>query len=89
MFLPRVVGIAKAMEWVVTGRVFGPDEALAGGLVSEILDDEALLPRAQELAREIVENTSAISIALSRQMMWRMLGALAPSVPAAFGALAV
>ncbi len=77
-FLPRVVGIAKAMEWVATGRVFGADEALAGGLVSEVVDDDALLPRARELAREIVENTSSISIALSRQMMWKMLGAEHP-----------
>lgn len=74
-FLPRVVGIAKAMEWVTTGRVFGPDEAYAGGLVSEVLSDDALLPRARELAREIVDNTSPVSIAISRQLMWKMLGA--------------
>ncbi|MBW2291946.1 MAG: enoyl-CoA hydratase, partial [Deltaproteobacteria bacterium] len=74
-FLPRVVGIAKAMEWVATGRVFGPDEACAGGLVSEVLSDDALLPRARELAREIVDNTSPVAIAISRQLMWKMLGA--------------
>jgi len=77
-FLPRVVGIAKSMEWVVTGRVFGPEEALAAGLVSEVLAEDRLLPRAREIAREIVENTSPISIALSRQMLWKMLGASHP-----------
>jgi len=74
-FLPRVVGISRAMEWVATGRVFGAEEALAAGLVSELLPHDDLLPRARELAREIADNTSAVSIALSRQMLWRMLGA--------------
>jgi len=74
-FLPRVVGIAKAMEWVVTGRVFPAQEALAGGLVSELLAPADLLPRAREIAAEIARSTSAVSIALSRQMMWKMLGA--------------
>lgn len=77
-FLPRVVGISKAMEWTATGRVFGPDEALAAGLVSEVLSEADLLPRATALAREIVENTAPVSIALSRQMMWKMLGASHP-----------
>lgn len=74
-FLPRVVGISKAMEWVATGRVFPADEAHAAGLVSELLPHDDLLPRARELAREIAENTSAVSVALSRQMLWKMLGA--------------
>jgi enoyl-CoA hydratase/carnithine racemase len=77
-FLPRVVGINRAMEWVATGRVFDAREALAGGLVSEVLAPDALLPRARELAREIAENTSAVSVALARQMMWQMLGASHP-----------
>ncbi len=72
-FLPRIVGISKAMEWVATGRVFGPDEALAAGLVSEVLAPEDLLPRAREIALEIARNTSPVSVALSRQMMWKML----------------
>jgi enoyl-CoA hydratase/carnithine racemase len=79
-FLPRVVGINRAMEWVATGRVFDAQEALEGGLVSEILEPDALLPRARELAREIVENTSGVSVALARQMMWQMLGAAHPMV---------
>ena len=74
-FLPRVVGINRAMEWVATGRVFPAAEALAGGLVSRVVPHEELLPAARELAREIVENTSAVSIALSRQLLWKMLGA--------------
>lgn len=74
-FLPRIVGISKASEWVMTGRLFGADEALAGGLVSQVLAAEDLLPEARRIAREIVENTSAVSIALSRQMLWTMLTA--------------
>ncbi|NNL67646.1 MAG: crotonase/enoyl-CoA hydratase family protein [Myxococcales bacterium] len=74
-FLPRVVGISRAMEWVATGRVFPAEEALAGGLVSRVLPHDDLLPAARELAREIAENTSAVSIALSRQLLWKMLGA--------------
>jgi len=74
-FLPRIVGIGQALEWVMTGRVFSAREALEGGLVSRVLPHDDLLPRARELAREIAENTSAVSIALTRQMMWRMLGA--------------
>ncbi|MBV8690384.1 MAG: enoyl-CoA hydratase/isomerase family protein, partial [Actinobacteria bacterium] len=74
-FLPRVVGISRAMEWVATGRVFGADEALAAGLVRSVHPPDELLPAAYELAHEIADNTSAISVALSRQMLWRMLGA--------------
>jgi len=74
-FLPRVVGINQAAEWVYTGRVFGADEALRAGLVSRVVAPEDLLPAANALAREIADNTSAISVTLSRQLMWRMLGA--------------
>lgn len=74
-FLPRIVGISKAAEWVLTGRVFEAREALAGGLVSELLAPDALISRAREIASEIAENTSAISVALSRQLLWKMLGA--------------
>jgi enoyl-CoA hydratase/carnithine racemase len=74
-FLPRLVGIAQAAEWAYTGRVFSADEALASGLVSRVLPPEALLPSARALAHEIAANTSAVSVALIRQMLWRMLGA--------------
>ena len=74
-FLPRVVGISQAMEWVATGRVFPAAEALAGRLVSRVVPPAELLPVAQGIAREIAQNTSAVSVALSRQMLWRMLGA--------------
>ena len=74
-FLPRLVGIGQALEWTLSGRVFGAEEALAGGLVSKIVSPEALLPAAREIAREIAENTAPVSVALTRQMMWRMLGA--------------
>ena len=74
-FLPRVVGISQAAEWVYTGRVFPADEALAGRLVSRVVNPEDLLPAARTLAREIADNTSAMSVALTRQMLWKMLGA--------------
>ncbi|MDX1581787.1 MAG: crotonase/enoyl-CoA hydratase family protein [Alphaproteobacteria bacterium] len=74
-FLPRLVGIEQAAKWVYSGRVFEAQEAHEGGLVSELLAPEDLLPRANEIAREIAENASAVSVALMRQMMWRMLGA--------------
>jgi enoyl-CoA hydratase/carnithine racemase len=74
-FLPRLVGIARAAEWTYTGRVFGAEEARAGGLVSQVLPPEALLPTARALALEIAQNTSAVSVALTRQMLWRLLGA--------------
>lgn len=74
-FLPRLVGIAQAAEWAYTGRIFSAEEARAGGLVSRVVAPEALLPAAHELAHEIADNTSAVSVALIRQMLWRMLGA--------------
>jgi len=73
-FLPRVVGISQAAEWVYTGRVFGAEEALAGRLVSRVVAPEDLLPTARSLAHEIADNTSAMSVALTRQMLWKMLG---------------
>ncbi|HEY8493770.1 MAG TPA: crotonase/enoyl-CoA hydratase family protein [Myxococcota bacterium] len=77
-FLPRVVGISQAMEWVATGRVFPASEALVGGLVSRVVPPSELLTVAHGIAREIAEHTSAVSVALARQMMWRMLGASHP-----------
>jgi enoyl-CoA hydratase/carnithine racemase len=77
-FLPRVVGISQAMEWVATGRIFPAEEALAGRLVSRVVPPDELLPAARALAREIAENTSAVSVCLSRQLLWRMLGAAHP-----------
>src|SRR5215470_4524822 len=74
-FLPRLVGIARAAEWVYTGRVFSAEEARAGGLVSRVVAPDRLLPAARELAGEIAQNTGAISVALARQLMWKMLGA--------------
>jgi enoyl-CoA hydratase/carnithine racemase len=74
-FLPRLVGVSRAAEWVYTGRVFGAEEAREGGLVSRVVEPERLLPTARELALEIAANTSAVSVALARQLLWRMLGA--------------
>jgi enoyl-CoA hydratase/carnithine racemase len=77
-FLPRVVGISRAMEWVATGRVFSAQEALEGGLVRSVHPAGELLDAARAIAREITENTAPVSVALARQMMWRMLGAEHP-----------
>jgi len=74
-FLPRVVGISRAIEWVATGRVFSAQEALEAGLVRSLHPAGELLDAARALAREIVENTAPVSVALARQMMWRMLAA--------------
>ena len=74
-FLPRLVGISRAAEWVYTGRVFPAEEAREGGLVTRVVEPERLLPTARELALEIARNTSAVSVALARQLLWRMLGA--------------
>jgi enoyl-CoA hydratase/carnithine racemase len=77
-FLPRVVGISQAMEWVSTGRVFSAQEALAGGLVRSLHPKDELLDAAREIAREIADNTAPVSVALARQMLWTMLGAEHP-----------
>lgn len=74
-FLTRAVGISQALEWAYSGRVFPAQEALAGGLVRSVHKPEELLPAARALASEIAQNTSQVSVALTRQMMWRMLGA--------------
>lgn len=74
-FLPRLVGIQQAAEWCYTGRIFSAEEAEAGRLVSRVVAPEDLLPTARALALEIAENTSAMSVALSRQLLWTMLGA--------------
>jgi enoyl-CoA hydratase/carnithine racemase len=77
-FLPRLVGISQAMEWVATGRVFDADEAERGGLVRSVHAPDDLLPFAHSLAREIADNTAPVSVALARKLMWRGLGAPHP-----------
>jgi enoyl-CoA hydratase/carnithine racemase len=74
-FLPRLVGISTAAEWCYTGRVFPVSEALEGGLVRSVHAPDELMPAARQLAREIADNTAPVSVALTRQMLWRMLGA--------------
>lgn len=74
-FLPRIVGMGKAAEWIYTGKVFGAQEALTHGLVNEVLPPDSLIPRAREIATEIVQNTSAVCVALCRQLLWKMVGA--------------
>ena len=77
-FLPRLVGIQQATEWVYTGRVFSAEEALKGNLVRSVHPGADLLTVAYGLAREIADNTAPVSVALSRKMLWRMLGASHP-----------
>jgi len=77
-FLPRIVGISTALEWSYSGRVFGAEEAKERGLVRSLHAPEDLLPAARAIAREIIDNAAPVSIALTRQMMWRMLGAAHP-----------
>ena len=77
-FLPRVVGIAQALEWCFSGRVFDAAEALSGGLVSRVVPAADLLAEATRIAREIADNAAPVSVALTRQMLWRMLGAASP-----------
>jgi enoyl-CoA hydratase/carnithine racemase len=74
-FLPRLVGIGRAAEWVYTGRVFRATEGHEAGLIQHICEPDLLVSRAREIATEIAANTSAISVALSRHMLWKMLGA--------------
>ncbi len=74
-FLPRLVGISQATEWCYTGRVFGPQEAKDGRLVRSVHAPDELIPAARAIAKEIVDNTAPVSVALTRQMLWRLLGA--------------
>jgi enoyl-CoA hydratase/carnithine racemase len=73
-FLPRIVGISRAVEWAVTGRIFDADEALAAGLVRELVPADRVLDRAMEVADQIASSTSPVSVALTRRMLWQQLG---------------
>jgi enoyl-CoA hydratase/carnithine racemase len=77
-FLPRIVGISQAMEWVSTGRVFPAEEALAGGLVRSVHPAEEVVSVARSLAREIADEAAPVSVAVARRLMWDMLGASHP-----------
>src|SRR5947209_5375932 len=74
-FLTRAVGISQALEWTLTGRVFSAQEAFEGRLIKKIYKPDELIPAARVLAREIADNTAPVSVAMTRQMLWRMLGA--------------
>jgi enoyl-CoA hydratase/carnithine racemase len=77
-FLPKIVGLPQALRWTISGRTFGAEEALSGGLVSETTESVDLLSRAKEIAQEFTAETSAVSVALTRQMLWRFAGAPDP-----------
>jgi len=74
-FLPRIVGISKSLEWTFSGKVFNAEEALEGGLIRSIHSKDSLMDEAKSIAREIIENTSPVSVSMTRQMLWKMLGA--------------
>ena len=77
-FLPHLVGVQTALEWCYTGRIFSAQEAHDRGLVRSLHAPDELLPAARALAREIADNTAAVSVALTRQLIWRMAGAAHP-----------
>ena len=77
-FLPKLVGLSQALRWCLSGRLITADEALRGGLISEIVEPDQLLPRAREIAQEIADNTSPVAVALTRQMLWRFSGDPSP-----------
>jgi len=77
-FLPRVVGIETALDWGLTGRTFLSEEALAKGLVNELVPADAVLERAYERARLIVETAAPVSVSMNRYLAWQMLGASHP-----------
>lgn len=79
-FLPRIVGIATALEWTLNGRMVSAAEALDYGLVRELVPADQVVNRATELARELISGTAPVSVALTRQLMWRMLGAESPEI---------
>ena len=74
-FLPRIVGISKSLEWTFSGKVFNAEEALDGGLIRSIHPQDSLMDEAKKIANEIIENTSPVSVSITRQMLWKMLGA--------------
>ena len=74
-FLPRVVGISQALQWCYSGRIFSAEEALGGRLVQSLHPKDSLLATARAIVREIADNSSALSVTMTRHMLWRMLGA--------------
>jgi len=77
-FLPRLVGISTALDWCYSGRFVSAQEALQRGLVSALHPQGELLAAATALARSWTESSAPVSVALTRQMMWQMLGSEHP-----------
>lgn len=77
-FLPRIVGISTALDWMMTGRMIDANEALVKGLVDELVAPEELLPRARAFARQIIDHAAPASVAVNRQLLWRMIGDYSP-----------
>ena len=72
-FLPRIVGISRALEWCFSGRIYPISEVMDSGLIRKVCSEQELLVEAYAIAREIVDNTAPVSVALTRQMLWRGL----------------
>lgn len=77
-FLPRIVGLPTALDWAISGRLFGAEEALQKGLFSEIHSAETLRERALQRARELIDQTAPVSVAATRRLLWQMAGAADP-----------
>lgn len=77
-FLPRIVGISKAAEWMLTGRLSSADELLDARFVRSVHSGAQLLPSAYAIAHEFAEHSAPVSVALTRQLLWRMCGAVEP-----------
>lgn len=77
-FLPRIVGMSTALDWMMSGRMIEAEEALAKGLVDELVAPEDLLPHARAFARQIIDHTAPASVAINRQLLWRMIGDYSP-----------
>jgi len=77
-FLSKVLGIGRALEWALTGRVFTAQEAYEGGLLNYVVEPEELIPKARAIAKEIAENTAPVSVAITRQLIWGMAGTAHP-----------
>jgi len=77
-FLPRIVGMGQALEWALSGRVFTAQEAFAGGLLNKLVAPEEVIPTARAIALEIAQNTAPVSVALTRQLIWTMVGTSHP-----------
>jgi len=77
-FLPRAVGLSQALDWGLSGRIFGAEEALEGGLVRSLHAPDELLPAARAKAKELIADSAPVSVAVNRALLWQMSSAPHP-----------